>query len=437
MEARLHSEEFILAATIEPNVWHKSGSLTEANRLLATYPNLPQTGFINALVYGELELVQLYLMEDPSLANKKQGPRDWEPILYVCFSQYLRLSAERQAHCVACAKLLLETGADPNAYFMANEEKETAIYGAIGIANSVDLGRALLQAGADLDDDEVYYHGAEFDGVEALAMMIEEFGIPDRHKSTALIRKLDFEDLEGVRRLLSLGLDPNAQGHWGKNALHQALLRFRSTAIIELLLTFDADPNAAHANGQTAYQMAARMGRTDVLAAMEAAGANTKLSPKDEFLAACTRADRAAANYLIAQNPEIITSLDPQEDYRLLVDCAQRNQIEVVKLMLDLGFPIEAKDEQGFTALLVTTWNGHVDLMEELLQRNAPLEILNKYGGTVIDTTVWGYSHYPDPDKPMEFILQRLIDEGANLKAISPYPTKDPRIDGFLSQYLS
>ncbi len=436
MESTLPLEEFILAATVEPTAWHKSGRLDKANSLLKTHPSLPYQSFLTALVYGERDIVQSYLMQDPSIATQKQGPRNWEPILYVCFSEYLRLSAERQADCVACGKLLLQTGADPNAFFMANNEKESAIYGAIGVANSVDLGRALLEAGADLEDDEVYYHGAEFDGVEALAMMIKEFGISERHISTALMRKLDFKDLEGLRKLLALGLDPNDQGHWGKNALHQALLRFRAAAFIELLLENDADPNALHSNGQSAYQMAARMGRTDVLAAMEKAGANTALSPKDEFLAACTRADQEAASKMLAQNPQIIESLDPQEDHRLLVDCAQRNQIEVVKLMLDLGFPIDAKDEQGFTALLVASWNGHVELMEELLARKAPLEILNKYGGTVIDTTVWGYSHYPDPDKPMEFILQRLIDEGADLKAISPYPTKDPRIDGFLSQYL-
>ncbi|MFK7925856.1 MAG: hypothetical protein AB8H47_28160, partial [Bacteroidia bacterium] len=75
-------------------------------------------------------------------------------------------------------------------------------------------------------------------------------------------------------------------------------------------------------------------------------------------------------------------------------------------------------------------------LMDELLRRKAPLEILNNYGGTVIDTTVWGFSHYPDPDKPMEFILQRLIQAGADIKAINPYPTNNERIDGFLSQYL-
>ena len=151
MEAHLPFEEFVLAATVEPNSWHKSGSLNEAQHLLEKHPNLPQQNFLCALVYGEVALVQLYLKEDSSLANKKQGPRGWEPILYVCFSEFLRLSAERQADCAACGKLLLEAGADPNAYFMANNEKETAIYGAVGVANSIGLGRALLAAGADLD----------------------------------------------------------------------------------------------------------------------------------------------------------------------------------------------------------------------------------------------------------------------------------------------
>lgn len=436
MESPLPLENFILAATVEPKSWHKSGSLDKAQHLLQTHPTLPQASFLSALVYGEVSLVKQYLVDTPDIVHQKIGPRDWEPLLYLCFSEFLRLSAERQNDCVECGRLLLAAGADPNAHFTVNDEKETVLYGAIGLANSVDLGRLLLNAGADLDDGEVYYHGAEFDGVAALAMLIKEFEIPSNQVPTALMRKLDFEDLDGVRTLLSLGLDPNAQGHWGKNALHQALLRFRTQPHIELLLEFGAKPDLPHSNGQSAYQMAARMGRIDVLPAMQNAGANTSLSPKDEFLAACTRLDREAAEQALAQQPDLLETLDPKEDLRLLVDCAQRNQIEVVKLMLDLGFPIDAKDEQGFSALLVATWNGHVDLMDELLHRNAPLEVLNKYGGTVIDTTVWGFSHYPDPDKPMEFILQRLIGAGADIKAISPYPTNNERVDGFLSQYL-
>ncbi|MFK7926012.1 MAG: hypothetical protein AB8H47_28950, partial [Bacteroidia bacterium] len=215
MESSLPLENFILAATVEPKSWHKSGSLDEAQQLLENHPSLPQTSFLSALVYGEVSLVKQYLALTPELVHQKIGPRDWEPLLYLCFSEFLRLSAERQNDCVECGRLLLAAGADPNVHFMANEEKETAIYGAIGVANSVELGRLLLEAGAELDDDEVYYHGAEFDGVAALAMLIKEFGIPDRHVSTALMRKLDFEDLDGVRTLLSLGLDPNAQGHWG------------------------------------------------------------------------------------------------------------------------------------------------------------------------------------------------------------------------------
>ncbi|MEL6842118.1 MAG: ankyrin repeat domain-containing protein [Bacteroidota bacterium] len=430
-------KEFVLAATVEPQSWHKSGSLDAAQDLLDEYPGLAERDFLCALVLGQFDVVVAALQQNPDLVRRKLGPREWEPLLYVCFSEFFRLDLDRRADFCHCAERLIEAGADPNAYFLVKREKETALYGAIGLANSAEMGRLLLKAGATLDDGELYYHSAEFDGVEGLAMLIEEFGIPEEHAATALLRKLDFPDLVGLERLLSLGLDPNNQGHWQKNALHQALLRNRSLPFISLLLAHGADPNQPHGiNGQTAYQMAARMGRVEVLETMEKAGANTQLSQIDRFLAACTRADREEAVACLRQTPNLIEQLDPREDLRLLVDCAQRNQIEVVDLMLDVGFPIDAKDEQGQTATHVACWNGYVELLDLLLSYHAPLEALNNYGGTVIDATVWGYAHHPDPDKPMEFILQRLIDAGANLKAISPYPSGNARVDAFLSQYL-
>ncbi|MEL7342802.1 MAG: ankyrin repeat domain-containing protein, partial [Bacteroidota bacterium] len=295
-------QAFILAATIEPQSWHKSGSFEAAQDLLDEYPGLAKGDFLCALVLGECEIVERALRTDPGLVHRKLGPREWEPLLYLCFSEFFRLDRDRRADFCRCAERLIEAGADPNAYFLVKHEKETALYGAIGLANSAEMGRLLLEAGANFDDGEVYYHGAEFDGVEALAMLIKEFGISKEHASTVLLRKLDFPDLEGAKRLLTLGLDPNNQGHWQKNALHQALLRHRDARFVNLLLTHGADPNQPHGkNGQTAYQMAARMGRIDVLAAMAQAGADTQLNTVDTFLAACTRGDRAAAEDCLRQ----------------------------------------------------------------------------------------------------------------------------------------
>jgi len=104
------------------------------------------------------------LKKHPVLVNEKGGPWNWEPILYLCYGR-LPLDAARD-NAVAIARLLLDRGADPNAYYMAGH----ALYGTlVGVAGEGEqeatphphreaLYALLLECGAELYDIQVLYN---------------------------------------------------------------------------------------------------------------------------------------------------------------------------------------------------------------------------------------------------------------------------------------
>src|SRR3954449_3122095 len=91
--------------------------------------------------------------------------------------------------------------------------------------------------------------------------------LADSGLTTMLHRKLDWTDLDGLRRLLDHGADPNAVSAWGDRGLHHALARGNAVPLLEALLDHGADPGlpAPRQEGRSAVAVAARAGRSDAL----------------------------------------------------------------------------------------------------------------------------------------------------------------------------
>src|SRR5262249_39571964 len=81
-----------------------------ARRLLQRHPEIARENIYTAVACDELELVKSILKERPDLAVTAGGPRQWQPLLYLC---HARLPG-KGANAVAIARVLLDRGADPN-----------------------------------------------------------------------------------------------------------------------------------------------------------------------------------------------------------------------------------------------------------------------------------------------------------------------------------
>src|SRR3954471_11496314 len=113
-----------------------SGDMPRARALLADEPELSAFDFYTACATGEAEAVAKFLAADSTLATRKGGPDDREPILYACFSRCLRTDAGRAAGILRIVKMLLEHGAYANSHYVVESEGhsfvQTLLYAAAG-----------------------------------------------------------------------------------------------------------------------------------------------------------------------------------------------------------------------------------------------------------------------------------------------------------------
>jgi hypothetical protein len=397
-----------------------------SHELLARAPELARADLHTASAAGDEARAREILARDPAAATRRDGPGNAEPIWTLSFSN-LNLGGRPTGEArVQIGLLLLRLGADPNATLTRESDfgpfSASALYGTVA-RNQPGLTKALLEAGADPNDRESLYHATEHPGAQCLrALLAAGARIPG---SYALLRALDRPDPEPARLLLEAGADPNEVGPQGESALQHAARRARAPATLDLLLRHGAAIDAKSAAGRTAYAIARRLGNRPAAEHLLARGASEALSEADRFAAACAAADEPAARTLLAREPGLLGRL-AEEDLGLLVEAAVLDHREAVRLMLDLGFPIEAKGGvHPSTALNVAAYAAHVELVELLLARGADPEAVNHFGGTALGALAWSSRHdegadvhargEEDRQRDLVRAAERLLAAGARI----------------------
>jgi hypothetical protein len=85
MSSDFHSR-FIEAASVPREVSHASGSLDEAQTILAAHPEVARASIHSAAVMGDDVTVRELLATEPALAGATGGPRAWDPLTYLCYA---------------------------------------------------------------------------------------------------------------------------------------------------------------------------------------------------------------------------------------------------------------------------------------------------------------------------------------------------------------
>jgi ankyrin repeat protein len=377
------------AAFIEAATWH--GSLDVAEQILAEHPELRTSDIHIAAILGDDQTVGRFLAADPASVSAKSPPYGGDALNYLGLSKYLHLDPARTSGFLRAATALLDAGADPNTGFWTTgqfPERETALYGAAGVAHHAELTRLLLERGADPNDGEAVYHSPESYDTAAMKLLVETGKLTAENLALMLIRKHDWHDYEGAKYLLERGADPNYQRGRGWIAIHHAIARNNSLAIIELLLDHGADP-MVRKDGATAIERATRKGRGDLLALFSRRGFRIELRGVDRLIAACATDDASAVREIQQREPQLVNELLAQGP-TLLSEFAGTWNTAGVRQLLELGVPVNAPYAgDGYfdiardsTALHVAAWQSRPDLVQLLIERGADVNATDGKGRT-------------------------------------------------------
>lgn len=399
------------------------GQLERAQGLVE---DLPERDLACAAVLGDTERVRRLLRDNPANAISRVGPKHVQPIMYVAFSPFHR---ENPTGVLEAARLLLECGADPNAYYIDGEwpdAKLPPLWAATSEANNPALARLLLERGANPDDCESVYHSAQFFHEECL-QVLEEFGadlsgpfVP--WNNTPLYFLMGHQPgtpgvdvaMRGVRWLLEHGADPNKRSYQHQeSALHGAIRNGHSVETVAMLLEHGADPNAKRADGKTPYELAARQGRTDLTDMLTQFGAETLLDTTDRFLGACARGDLAMAKGILDASPELHAELSTPENVAL-VEAAWTGNTRMVTVMLELGFDPNQTNSKNITALHNACWWGRIRAVRALLAHGARIDVVeNEYQARPLGWAVHGSLNCRNPEGNYPETVSLLLKAGA------------------------
>lgn len=405
-------DELVQAAT--------DGRRDRAERLLALHPGIARANLYTALVLGDDEEVAARLARDPSLAVTAGGARGWEPLHYVCHTSLARGSAQREEVLALVARRLLSLGADANLRFpwKHHEVFRPVLWGAVCVARSLTLARALLECGANPSDGVTLTLAASGSDIAALELL-DEFGVdPDgpwaTDGSTALYAILHWSDrADGARWLIGHGaaVDPVFDLN-GETPLHVVASRW-GTDLADALVSRGADVTRRRSDGRTPYEIAVLSGNDPIAEWLLEHGASDEVREVDQMVAACSRGDQAAALATLAAHPALRDQIGP-EHYDALYRAAERNDTPALEALLACGFDPDRGDESiGMNALHKAAMAGWPDAVRVLLAHGASVAARDReFHATPLVCAAEG-SRRPKPGADHASVGRILIEAGS------------------------
>jgi ankyrin repeat protein len=415
--------------------------------------------FVEAVQSGDTKKVRNLLQSSPQVAKHIDEPVIGfdAPAIVVAAGQNNR----------ALVDLLLDNGADVNA-------QSVWWAGAHGVLHGTDakMVEHLLERGANLDVFAAAEHG-KMDVlrslIEAEPSLIHAKG-PDGQRALHYARSKETIDylLEKGAEIDARDIDHNATAAQWMITEHPTLARYLlekgatadifmaarlgDISLLKKLLDADASlldkrigygdyPDVPLAPGQHIYnyllgnnksphQIAKQYGQSAAYDFLV-----ERSSPQRRFAAACERGDLEGIQAILRDFPNVL-SLLPQQDQLLLNNAAWENRLELVKLLLSLGFNPDLSNAEEMTPLHSAAFHGFSEIVKLLLQYNPKLEKRNVYGGTALGTSVYGSIHSWRKDGDFPATIEALLKAG-----MRPTPdihfTGNEAVDSLLRPYLS
>jgi Ankyrin repeats (3 copies)/Ankyrin repeat len=414
------------------------GNTRRAARMLAEAPVIASYSFATAVILGDADHVRDELLRDPSLATRPDPRTGWTALHAACASRWHQLDPTRAAGLLAVARLLLDAGADPTGPAPGRPGRGARwrpLRCAIAASNSGPSNRPvvglLLDRGAVPDDHDLYLAGFAHDRRQLLPLLLAHLPNLGEIAEQALAAAISNDDSESARLLLEAGAEPRRyrDDDGQPTPVVWAAVRAGCDAgFLGLLLSHQADPNAAGPDGRTPYQLATAAGRTEITELLYGHGATDSATSTDRFLSACRRADHVEAQRQLGNDPGLLDRLTGDER-AAIIRAAEAGDTAAVALMLGLGFPLETRGDNGATALHTAAYAGSAGTVQLLLDRGADIEARDTtWNSTPLEWAAVGSGERPttapDPDWPRT--VRILLENGASTNGITLTPD-DPK----------
>ncbi|MDQ2727628.1 MAG: ankyrin repeat domain-containing protein [Actinomycetota bacterium] len=406
-DSRRRVQEF-LTASLE-------GRAQLAVDLLQDDPAVAGLTVFTAAVFGDARRVAELMAGDPALALGIDLDRGWPPLLYVCYSQWHSIHAEREAGLAAVAYLLLAAGASPNTNNGGrpnHSDYRSALLGAVSASNP-EIIRLLLEQGANPNDRVSLRRAVQQRDHGCLRLLVMNGATTTG--TWALETAINGDDAEAVGLLLeAAGRTDTAErvADLASHALADAA-QSASVTVVETLLAYGADPNMATAEGSP-LRRATRAGRLDVAEILVSQGATEDLTDIDRFLGSCGRADRTGAERLLVEQPGLLNRLS-DADRSTVVETAGRPDTAAVSLMLELGFSPHARNDLGETALHAAAFEGRAETVRLLLNHGAEIDALDAtFDSTPLAHATVGSGEHLGAGEGWVATVRILVDAGAS-----------------------
>ena len=333
-----------------------------ASQLLVANPELTTADPSAAAAAFDCEALAAHIENDVCLVTATSGPRDWSPLLYVCYSRVSEHRPYRDA--LAAMMLLLEAGASGNTVFVADElggwhwsaltgvmgEGENGVLQQPPHARAREMAEMLLDAGADPNDSQGLYNTMFTAGNEWLELLLDR-GLdasnsvfPGRDEQ----KTLDYQLSQAVKSrlsdrvvlLLDHGADPAGTDRYSQRSNYENAVLAGSPALADLLVRYGAEA--------------------------------VELSVGDRFMAAAMRGAENEVRALLDEDPELIANTE------LLF--AAVDKPEATRLLLTLGAdPNQPNGDGGRVALHEAAWCDQREVVELLLAAGASCDIRDEY----------------------------------------------------------
>jgi ankyrin repeat protein len=288
---------------------------------------------------------------------------------------------------------LLNQGAPIDKVWINDTPLETAIF-----QQDIPMVTLLLDKGAKINPEDLAdaAHGAQGDRDRALSivkLLIAKGADVRSNGADALSAAAVAGNLAVLRLLLAKGANPNGLDHNGEGVLMGVVGR-DSLDTVKALIEAGADVKAVNKNQETVLMHAARTDyRSETIARVTLL---KLLIDHGSEVSARDKEGRTALHYASIQV--------------MSEGGGFTSRPEVVRLLLDNGAPVNAPDNRGQTALMETVqeWHSPIEISQLLIERGADVNLADNQGITALMYAA---------EKGRSDLAQLFLDKGTSLNA--------------------